>query len=113
MAVAGAGCFATPSPTSDFDILSDRSSSWMSADLEKNPIKSSQASEYQDVGGGTDFATSFIVFQEKRGSSSRYLLWLGAKLISPFPKNVDHFLAIGKYVIIFLIFSLHVCAMIN
>jgi hypothetical protein len=28
-------------------------------------------------------------------------------------KNADHFSAIGKYVIIFLIFSLHVCVMIN
>ena len=93
MAVAGAGCFATPSPTSDFDILSDRSSSGMSADLEKNPIKSSQASEYQNFGGGTDFAASFILFQEKRGSSSRYLVWLGAKLISPFPKKCGSFLS--------------------
>ena len=93
MAVAGAGYFATLSPTSNFDILSDRSSSGMSADLEKNPIKSSQATEYQDVGGGTNFATSFIVFQEKRGSSSRYLLWLGAKLISPFPKKCGSFLS--------------------
>ena len=93
MAVAGAGYFATPSPTSNFDILSDRSSSGMSVDLEKNPIKSSQASEYQDVGGGTNFATSFIVFQEKRGSSSRYLVWLGAKLISPFPKKCGSFLS--------------------